>query len=380
MPLSTLSKYEHQFELELVNEAVEHETVELRKLKKLHRKAWGVPTLKPTKESTGRTTKRIKTAEDMFRSAAGKGTPRVKEANQMEATGMGKVWMTRRRVDGRLFLAQEIRDDDGVLESASESLLRLLNHNNLVSLVDVVGSEGDEPVFMVWEYCQSGTLSRVLRICSDKRLKMPESFCWHVLHSLTQSLLWLHKGVKIDPITSSAVCHDDDWHTVLVGGLQPTNIFFAAPDGTSPFGPAKLGCFSSATVCIDSKTIEHNDGPSELTSFQPPEIVEKFGSWTTAAEIWSLGAIIYHMMAGHPPDLSLSGVSNEDLEQAWASEIPSNFSDTLCQTVMWILIPEPAGRPSILRFWSVMNHNFMTWQQTTREGRRYGAACKGKSC
>jgi hypothetical protein len=69
-----------------------------------------------------------------------------------------------------VFLAQEFEDKQGLLDSSAESLLRLLNHENLVSLVDIEQTEGDFPDFMVWEYCQRGTLSRVMRACQAKGL------------------------------------------------------------------------------------------------------------------------------------------------------------------------------------------------------------------
>lgn len=104
---STLSKYEHQFELELVNEAVEHETDELKRLKYKHRKAWGIPTLKPLAEMMKKN-KKIKTVEDKLRVAAERKETRQKKVDEMEPTGMGKVWMTRRRVDGTVSLSSRI--------------------------------------------------------------------------------------------------------------------------------------------------------------------------------------------------------------------------------------------------------------------------------
>ena len=51
------------------------------------------------------------------------------------------------------------------MDDAKETLLRLLNHPNIVSLVDVV-QESDVGVlardFTVWEDCTGGTLNRVL--------------------------------------------------------------------------------------------------------------------------------------------------------------------------------------------------------------------------
>ncbi len=65
----------------------------------------------------------------------------------------------------QLFLAREFVDTDEVIDDVKESLLRLLNHPNLVSLVDIVRDTdvvGGDKDYMVWEYCNKGTLNRLL--------------------------------------------------------------------------------------------------------------------------------------------------------------------------------------------------------------------------
>lgn len=116
MSRSTLSKYEHQFELELVNEAVKDETTELKRLKYRHRKSWGIPTLKEVVDTKKRKKRRIKCAEDMFRAAAERRGKKktFKKVDEMEPTGMGKVWMTRRRVDGKVSVYQYHLQDQGL--------------------------------------------------------------------------------------------------------------------------------------------------------------------------------------------------------------------------------------------------------------------------
>ena len=97
-----------------------------------------------------------------------------------------RIWMARRRRDDRvrepicptipseqilirdnvqLFLARALEDRYGVVLSTKESLLRLLNHPNLVSLVDVVCDKdvvGGDIDYTIWEYCDKGNLSQLL--------------------------------------------------------------------------------------------------------------------------------------------------------------------------------------------------------------------------
>ena len=63
------------------------------------------------------------------------------------------------------FLAAEFVDSQGVMELAKETLFRLLNHPNLVSIVDIVqefNAGASSRGYTVWEDCNKGTLNRRL--------------------------------------------------------------------------------------------------------------------------------------------------------------------------------------------------------------------------
>lgn len=67
--------------------------------------------------------------------------------------------------DVQLFLARALEDRNGVIQNTRESLLRLLNRPNLVSLVDVVCDKdvaGGDIDYTLWEYCDKGNLSQLL--------------------------------------------------------------------------------------------------------------------------------------------------------------------------------------------------------------------------
>lgn len=89
----------------------------------------------------------------------------------MQAKVAGKIWLTRRRRDGKLFVSKEYHDKDGAVKVAKESLLRLLNHPNLISLVDIVNEEdgvGGQMSYMVFEFGNDGTLNRRLWRAPDE--------------------------------------------------------------------------------------------------------------------------------------------------------------------------------------------------------------------
>jgi hypothetical protein len=65
----------------------------------------------------------------------------------------------------QLFLAREYRDPLKVLPEIKDSLQAILNHPNIVNLVDVVpdySELGGGFDYMVWEVCEKGSLAQVL--------------------------------------------------------------------------------------------------------------------------------------------------------------------------------------------------------------------------
>lgn len=171
-----------------------------------------------------------------------------------------------------------------LIPTAATSLARLLNHPNVISLVDIIersgipgpqsqgGMKKDEQVkypldFTVWEDMNAGCLSyllpstnalpnlndeagwRALASQSYNRFSLPESLCWHVLQSISKALLWLHHGVKeTEGIRGDWMKHDDDWQPVLIRDVSPGQIWFKHPKKDETYGECKLGGFQWAKV------------------------------------------------------------------------------------------------------------------------------------
>lgn len=86
----------------------------------------------------------------------------------------------------QVFRAVEYMDTAGVMEKSKETLLRLLNHPNLVSLVAVVQDANVGMVaksYTVWEDCNRGTLNRLLWHESGERQKWVQPFFYLSLFS-----------------------------------------------------------------------------------------------------------------------------------------------------------------------------------------------------
>jgi hypothetical protein len=164
-----------------------------------------------------------------------------------------------------------------ILPTAAVPISLILNHPNIISLIDIIQiSELPGPVseagpygdVTVWEDMNAGSLAYLLPNpekypdFTDKegwhllaaqnfhRFSLPESACWHVLKSISRALLWLHHGVKeTEGIPGEWLKHDEDWHTILIRDVSPSQIWFQKPEGSETYGECKLGGFQWAKVC-----------------------------------------------------------------------------------------------------------------------------------
>ncbi|TVY75914.1 Serine/threonine-protein kinase ATG1, partial [Lachnellula suecica] len=287
-----------------------------------------------------------------------------------------------------------------IIPHASLSLSRILNHPNIISLVDIVHTSalptstsqaGDYGDLTIWEEMNAGSLAYLLRSVNTlphftdaaawhtlaapnpSRHSLPESLCWHVLRSISRALLWLHHGVKeTDGIPGEWVNHDEDWHAILIMDVSPSQIWFKKPGGNKGehYGECKLGGFQWAKVCGSvgarvamAQRVE--DAPTFKQYYWAPEVYKHTLSWNRASELWSLGAVIYTMMTDMPPpriysyDWQISRMNDK------------GYTQGLRNIIADLLQPNPADRPSSVDLISRIDDEWRKWRANTREGQEF---------
>lgn len=340
-----------------------------------------------------------------------------------------KVYTTQSRADGIPDYASydseeedekatyETKMADAILPTAGISLSRILNHPNMISLVDVVRNSqeagnttlaGRHSDLTIWEDMDAGSLSYivpsgnglpalddkeswdVLTAVNNKRPSLPEGLCWHVLRSISRAILWLHHGVKETAgIPGEWEKRDDDWQPILIRDISPPQIWFKKPDGKKGYhyGECKLGGFHWAKVCgtpggrlavaerVPNTPIhkQHYWPPvsnSERLNFFPQltslqEIYRNTHPWTRATEIWQLGATVYAMMCGHPP--------SRHCDYNWTCSRMNDkaYSDFIRTIVREMLQEHPAKRPDALKLVNSIDHEYWQWREGTKAGREH---------
>ncbi|WP_148614875.1 serine/threonine-protein kinase [Nocardioides rubriscoriae] len=189
--------------------------------------------------------------------------------------GMGAVWLGRDEVLGRAVAVKRVGVAPG---GSSPDLQRAereariaasLNHPNIVGVFDLV-TDGDEQ-YMVMEYVPGRTLADLVR---DHGALPPQQVA-RILAQVASALAAAH---------ASQVVHRD---------VKPSNIL-VRDDGhvrLSDFGIARNEADASLT-----QTGLVTGSPAYLS----PEVASG-GLATPASDVWSLGATLFHALAGRPP-------------------------------------------------------------------------------
>lgn len=204
---------------------------------------------------------------------------------KMEKIGEGTygiVYKARDRVTSEIIALKKIRleaEDEGIPSTAIReiSLLKELQHPNIVRLYDVVHTE--HKLTLVFEFLDQD-LKKYLDVC-DSGLDIP------ILKSFLYQLL-----------TGVAYCHH---HRVLHRDLKPPNLLINRE------GQLKLADFGLARAFgIPVRSYTH-----EVVTlwYRAPDILMASRKYSTPVDIWSVGCIFAEMANGRP---LFAGTSESD--------------------------------------------------------------------
>lgn len=202
--------------------------------------------------------------------------------NFVSAWTAGIVYKAKDRVTGEIVALKKIRleaEDEGIPSTAIReiSLLKELQHPNIVRLFDVVHTE--RKLTLVFEFLDQD-LKKYLDIC-DSGLDLP---------ILTSFLYQLLNGI--------AHCHH---HRILHRDLKPPNLLINRE------GQLKLADFGLARAFgIPVRSYTH-----EVVTlwYRAPDVLLGSRKYSTPVDIWSVGCIFAEMANGRP---LVAGTSESD--------------------------------------------------------------------
>ncbi|CAG10441.1 unnamed protein product, partial [Tetraodon nigroviridis] len=192
-----------------------------------------------------------------------------------EDIGMGSFSVCKRCIHKATNTEYAVKMIDKTSTDPSEEieiLLRYGQHPNIITLKDVY--DNGKQVFLVTELMRGGEL--LDRILKQKFFSEREASA--VLHTITRTVEYLH---------SQGVVHRD---------LKPSNILYVDDSGNP----------ESIRICDFgfAKQLRANNGllmtPCYTANFVAPEVLKRQG-YDEGCDIWSLGVLLYTMLAGFTP-------------------------------------------------------------------------------
>ena len=255
--------------------------------------------------------------------------------------GMGVVWLARDEVLGRLVAMKRIGmfpggSDPDIERAAREArLAATLNHPHVVAVFDLV-TDGDEQ-WLVMEYVDCVTLGGLVK--RDGPLSLDHAA--HLVGQAAQALAAAH---------AAGIVHRD---------VKPANILVTAAD------QVKLTDFGIARAVADA-SLTQTGLVTGSPSYLAPEVAAGSKA-TNASDTWSLGATLYHALAGRPP----YEVTDNPLGTLYKiiHEDPPRLPDAgwLAPVLESTMAPDPADRWSMERVRDVLAAGPTSTPQTTQQ-------------
>lgn len=186
------------------------------------------------------------------------------------------------------------------------TMLSTFKHINIVCMEDV--EKTPKTIYLILEYCGGGDLQHLIR--SREKGRLSEGLTRRLVKDLTKGLryLWgrevIHRDIKPQNLLLTGCLPLDEMHDICKDGMKetnrqrtnfPTDKFFL-----------KIADFGFARHLSTSSLAETLCG-SPL--YMAPEILQHH-RYDAKADLWSVGAVVFEMLAGHPP---FTGQNHMDL-------------------------------------------------------------------
>lgn len=245
-----------------------------------------------------------------------------------------EVWKGEHKVHGTEVAIKEIKTEklNRKLKESLESeiaILKRANHPNIIKLLEIVQSS--DRIFLIMEYCAGGDLSAYIR----QHGRVDEALARHFMRHLAAGLqiLWTNNLIHRD--------------------LKPQNLLLSTNDERAVL---KIADFGFARSLHPQKLAETLCG-SPL--YMAPEIL-KFQTYNAKADLWSVGAILFELVAGRPPYNGANHIQLlNNIEKAEARVPPAiaaQLSDHCLSLVRSLLQRDPGSRLSFEKFF---HHSFL---------------------
>ncbi|KAH8396217.1 hypothetical protein KR222_005539, partial [Zaprionus bogoriensis] len=242
----------------------------------------------------------------------------------------GTCYKVRDKTTGELYAWKGMNydelDDEKCESLVSEiSVLRQLQHPNIVQYYHHLVNREAKSIYIVMECCDGGDLAQLIARARAQRQRFEEPYIWRVLFQLCRALQVCH-----NQIPSGTILHRD---------IKPANVFLDAG------GNVKLGDFGLARVLRRDQSFAASFVGTP--HYMSPELV-KGRQYDRKSDVWAVGCLIYELCALRPPFRGRAFAQlSENIALGEFSCIPGVYSADLQAIIGFMLARDHEQRPSI---------------------------------
>ncbi|KAM0915373.1 hypothetical protein ACQ4PT_010907 [Festuca glaucescens] len=265
----------------------------------------------------------VKETKKVFRSEDEIGSKMINQyvhLGKIGAGSYGKVVLYRNIKDGKLYAVKVlnkpymlkvrvVRSETAMTDVLREvSLMKMLDHPNIVNLIEVIDDPNTDKFYMVLEYVEGKM------VCGDG---LGEDTSRKYLRDIISGLMYLHA------------------HNIIHGDIKPDNLL------VTNTGNVKIGDFSVSQIFEDDDMLWRSPGTPVFTA---PECCQGSAYHGRAADTWAVGVTLYCMITGRYPFLGDTLQETYDKIVNDPVEITSDMSPELADLIQRLLCKDPAER------------------------------------
>eukprot|EP01083_Nonionella_stella_P032799 89746_1 len=258
---------------------------------------------------------------------------KIESADRIGAGSFARIKIVKEKISGKQFALKMVKTkgkssvDVEAFKKEMLYLSKLTNHPNIIKMYDFC--ETPHGLYMVLEYCNGGDIMQKIQV----QKKFTEAEAKHLTRQIVAGMSYFHQF---------NIVHRD---------LKLDNLMFSN-------NVLKIIDFGLAGDC----TLSALNTPCGTLHFTAPEVLCSF-DYTTKADMWSLGIIIYMFICGFPPFLDVQGNQQKTFELIKRAKFafPNIYFET-CQPavkdlISKLIVKQPAGR---LAAHEARNHEWLT--------------------
>ncbi|TVU41848.1 hypothetical protein EJB05_15403 [Eragrostis curvula] len=225
----------------------------------------------------------VKETKKVFRSEDENGNKMINQYVHLGKIGSGsygKVVLYRSMKDGKLYAVKVlnkpymmkvrvVRSETAMTDVLREvAIMKMLEHPNIVNLVEVIDDPNIDKFYMVLEYVEG-------KMVCDNGIE--EATARNYLRDIISGLMYLHS------------------HNIIHGDIKPDNLL------VTNTGNVKIGDFSVSQIFEDDDDMLWRSPGTPV--FTAPECCQGSAYHGRASDTWAVGVTLYCMISGHYPFL-----------------------------------------------------------------------------